>query len=225
MFVLRSLLILALLFGSLAAATADDAAADETLKSVEGAAKSKTKPMVITPEREAAVLTFVRLNHPELEALLVHLKAASNNKDYERAIRELYRVTERLALIHDRDSTQYELELRAWKIQSRLQLLSAKMQMASKDDLKQQIKEALKEQHEVKAALLARQRQKLVEETKRIEENLNRLESQKESTLQKQLETLTREQSTDENKPSSAGKPTETKPTNRKAEVKTKASS
>jgi hypothetical protein len=92
--------------------------------------KGKTKPLVMSPEREAAVLTFVRLHHAELESLLNHLRDASP-KEYEKACRELYRVTERLSLSRDRDSVQYELELRSWKAQSRLQLLSAKMQMAS----------------------------------------------------------------------------------------------
>jgi hypothetical protein len=197
------------------------------------AAKLKTKPMVVTPEREAAVLTFVRLNHPELETLLVHLKDA-RPKEYEKAIRELYRVSERLALVQDKDAPRYELELRAWKIQSRLQLLSAKMQMGSTDDLKQQIKEALAEQHQVKAAILARQRQKLKDETKKVEDDLTRLEEQKKSLLEKQYESLTRPAatttadpvSTKTDKPADkpASKPTE-KPTNRKPDSKSKPTS
>src|SRR5689334_8604162 len=57
---------------------------------------------VVSPEREAAVMTFVRRHHEELEALLIHLREA-RPKEYEKALRELFRVTERLGQIQDRD--------------------------------------------------------------------------------------------------------------------------
>ena len=45
----------------------------------------KAKQLAITPEREAAVTTFVEKNHAELAALLVHLKT-NQPKEYERAL-------------------------------------------------------------------------------------------------------------------------------------------
>ena len=187
---------------------------------------AKSKPMLVTPEREAAVLTFVRLNHPELEGLLVHLKDG-RPKDYEKAIRDLYRVSERLALVQDKDAERYGLELQAWKIQSRLQLLSAKLQMGKTDELKAQIKEALAEQHEVKAAILARQRHKLQAEAKKVEDDLTQLEKQKKTLLEKQFETLTRPAASTAAEPVStkpANKPVD-KPANRKVDSKPKPTS
>src|SRR5688500_7902960 len=40
----------------------------------------------ITPEREAAVMTFVKQHHPELSELLIHLKEHTP-KEYDRAVR------------------------------------------------------------------------------------------------------------------------------------------
>ena len=85
----------------------------------------------VTPEREAAVMTFVKQHHAELAELLVQLKA-SNSKEYEQAIRELFRTSERLAQIQERDMPQYELELKHWQVQSRVQLLSARVLRCSR---------------------------------------------------------------------------------------------
>src|SRR5262245_22677697 len=80
------------------------------------AAKAKP-PVAVTPEREAAVLTFIQRNHADLADLLAHLKE-NQPQAYEQAIRELFRTTERLAQIQERDPLQYELELAVWKAQS-----------------------------------------------------------------------------------------------------------
>src|SRR5690242_13764878 len=65
--------------------------------------------ILVTPEREAAVLTFVQRNHAELADLLAALKT-NDPQQYERAIRDIFRTTERLAQIQERDPLQYELE-------------------------------------------------------------------------------------------------------------------
>src|SRR5690349_8086084 len=77
----------------------------------------KTKPAIqITPEREAAALAFVQRNHAELADLLSALKT-SQPEEYERAIRDIFRVTERLTTIQERDPLQYELDVAAWTAQ------------------------------------------------------------------------------------------------------------
>src|SRR5687767_13810045 len=54
----------------------------------------------ITPEREAAVMTFVKHHHAELAELLIHLKENAP-KEYERAVRDLFRTSERLAQVQE----------------------------------------------------------------------------------------------------------------------------
>src|SRR5689334_3765831 len=80
-----------------------------------GSAKKdgKIRPNIaVTPEREAAVMTFVQRNHVELADLLGYLKT-SQPEEYERAIKDIFRTTERLAAIQERDPLQYELEIAA----------------------------------------------------------------------------------------------------------------
>lgn len=164
-----------------------------SLCAADGKAKPGKVPTAapVSPEREAAVLSFVHRNHDELETLLNHLKTA-RPKEYEKAIRELSRATERLTQIHDRDAELYELELKLWKIQSRLQLLSAKLQMGGPDEVKAQIKDALKEQLELRAAMLERQKQRLEQQTKKVNEDLSRLKADEDLWIEKQYDQLTR---------------------------------
>ena len=65
---------------------------------------------VVTPERESAALLFAERHHPELRGLLDRLKV--NNPDqYEDAIADLFRTSERLAGLQARTPERYDLEL------------------------------------------------------------------------------------------------------------------
>jgi hypothetical protein len=153
---------------------------------------SKARPGPrITPEREAAAISFVQRNHPELAELLGYLKT-SQPEEYERAIRDIFRATERLALIQERDSLQYDLEVAAWTAQSRVQLLAARLKMGATDELKNQLREALKTQNEAKLALLKHERQKAVDRVERLGKEIARFESDREQVINKQLSLLTK---------------------------------
>lgn len=154
------------------------------------AVKSTKDRMSVTPEREAAVRTFVERNHPELAQLLAHLKE-NQPKEYERAIRELFRTTERLTLIHDRDRTQYDREVAVWKTQSRIQLLTARLKMEDSDELRAQLKQLLSEQIDNRIALLKHEREKVATRLNRIDSDLERLEKDREKAIERQLRALT----------------------------------
>lgn len=154
-------------------------------------AQNKPAPMNVTPEREAAVKTFVERNHPELTELLTHLKA-NKPQEYERAIRELHRITERLAGIQERDRAQYELELKLWTAQSRVQLFTAKLRMDSTDDLKSQLRDALNAQAEAKVALLKHERTRVTARLEKIDADIAQFETDRQKVIDKQMDLLTR---------------------------------
>lgn len=147
------------------------------------------KAFGLTPEREAAVMTFVKLNHPDLEMLLTHLKQ-SEPKEYEKAVRDLTRVIDRLAASKDRDADMYELELRSWKAQSRLQLLSARQAMGASDDLRDEMREVIREQGEVRTEILKREKQRIQDRLTRIESELSRLEKNSDRWVEQQLKSI-----------------------------------
>src|SRR5947199_10613888 len=97
--------------GLLLAQSSDSAptSAKSAQKSSAPARGSKAKPpILVTPEREAAVMTFVQRNHAELADLLTALKT-SQPQDYERAIKEVFRTIDSLTAIQARERRQYEL--------------------------------------------------------------------------------------------------------------------
>src|SRR5947209_11210975 len=145
----------------------------------------------VTPESEAAALTFVQRNHAELAELLTALKT-SQPQEYERAIKDIFRVTQRLAAIQERDPLQYELEVAAWTAQSRVQLLAAKLRMGSSDELTKQLRAALQVQNAAKIALLKHERQRAADRLEKIESDITRLEASRDDVVDKQLKLLTR---------------------------------
>lgn len=157
-------------------------------------AKPKTagekNPPGITLEREAAVMTFVKQHHPELSELLIHLKEHSPN-EYQRAVRDLFRTSERLAQIQERDSLTYELELKLWKARSRAQLISARLQMADNDELKKQLRVTLNEEYDTRIELLRRDHERASERAKNLGDQLEKLSQRRGDEIEKQMKQLT----------------------------------
>jgi len=159
----------------------------------DAAKKANTaKPAIsITPEREAAVLTFVQRNHAELTDLLAVLKT-SQPEEYDRAVRDIFRAMERMNQIQERDPLQYDLEVAAWAAQSSVQLLAAKLKMGSTDDLVKKLRDALAIQNNAKLALLKHEHQKAADRLTKIDSDIARFETDREEVIDKQLKILTR---------------------------------
>ena len=160
--------------------------------------KNKSE-LPITAEREEAVMTFVQQNHAELKELLTHLRE-NRRKDYERAIRELSRDAERIGQLKGRDSKQYDLELKAWTIKSRIQLLTAQMVMGDKEEIRGQLKTLLGEQLDVRMALAQRERGRAQERLTRLDQEINRLENERQKIVDNQLQMLTKSAAESKNK-------------------------
>jgi len=169
-------------------------ASDNRIKQTEK--RSPKQPPKLTPAREAAATAFVRKNHPELEELLIYLKE-KRDADYRRAVFDLYRTSERLALYQDRgDTERYKLELKHWQSQSRMQLIVARLKMGNNDELRSELKATLAEKMDLRAAILQRDRDKLAERMKRLDEQIHQLTQDRDSEIDRQVRLLTRSSKT-----------------------------
>lgn len=156
----------------------------------ENAGGKKPGDMGLTPAREAAALAFVDEHHPELKTLLSNLKKR-HPKQYAAAIRDLFRQSERLAGIQEKEPARYELELRRWKLQSRVQLLSATVQMNPQDDeAKRALKQSLVEQLQLRHEALQLERELLAKRLERIEEQLERSSDNIETSAERQFQAI-----------------------------------
>jgi hypothetical protein len=155
----------------------------------------KDRQFALTPAREAAVMAFVDRNHAELAGLLSHLKT-NQPKEYERAVRDLFRVTEKLAMTQERDSRQYDLELKAWQAQSRAQLLVARLKMTDPDssdasELKNQLREVLSEQMEARLEVMRLERERVSGRLDKLNQEITRLERDREKVIDGHVKNLT----------------------------------
>ncbi|MHB8973507.1 MAG: hypothetical protein ACYC3X_28055 [Pirellulaceae bacterium] len=152
--------------------------------------RSNKKLPAWSPEREAAALTFVRQELPELARLLDYLRK-NQPRQYQRAVRELARTAERLSQIKERDPRRYELELQAWQTHARIDLLAAKWQLKPNDELRERLRAAIAEQMAVQQKLLTREHERLAQRLKSVDGQLQTLESGQAAEIERRLHSLT----------------------------------
>jgi hypothetical protein len=146
----------------------------------------------MTPGREAAALTFAQLHHPELEKLLVHLQK-SNPAEYRRAVRKLYLDSERLARVAERSPERYELELEAWKLDSRIRLHVARMSMSSgRGELDEQLRTLLQDRVDLRLRLLHFERERAESRLSKLTESIDEIERDPEEAALKDLQRVKR---------------------------------
>ena len=168
-----------------------------TAHRIEKANKQPKSSPGFTPERQAAAIAFARRHHPALARLLVHLKRAET-REYQRAIRALLRTNDHLAQIRQRNAEQYERALEAWKLKSRIQLLVARIRMTQtgtapeNETLRRKLKQALVEQSDLRRAQLVEERKRVADRLKRLDAQIERMQKERDSQAEKQLELLTR---------------------------------
>lgn len=141
------------------------------------------RPLVITPQREAAAISFAQEHHPELAGLLGHLKR-NNKRQYERAIRELFRTSERLAQAKERDNARYDLELEIWKVESQIRLLVARLTMSPGDEaMEDKLRALLMERVDLRIQRQRMERDRLAARVQKLEENIAALEGEREALV------------------------------------------
>jgi hypothetical protein len=140
---------------------------------------------------EARVSAFVQEHHRELFELLIYLKEALP-REYERAVRDLDRTQQRLASLRHRDVERYELELQLWQAESRAQLLAARIQMklGESQPLQDQLRAALGSAHDVRLQLLTRDRERLTERLRKLDQQLEKLQSNRDGSIDRQFDAL-----------------------------------
>jgi hypothetical protein len=157
----------------------------------DAAAKS---PMALTPAREAAAVTFAKVNHAELADLLERLKER-NKPAYRRALRQLYEDSERLARVKERmPRDRYELAMNAWKIDSRIRLLTARIETLSKPDveLETQLKDALLERVDLRIRQIEFDRDRLLQRIHKMDSTVSELKSDREKAAEQHLQRVKR---------------------------------
>jgi|GEM_PF-1669837 hypothetical protein len=167
---------------------------ENTLKKKNDAKSSRAKSakrVSVTPGREAAAMTFARLHHPELAKLVTNLKKRKV-RQYDQAVRQLFQTSERLARTREKTPDRYELSLEAWKLDSRIRLMAARMTMNSDSQLEEELKGLLKARASVRLRQLTRERERLAERLQRVDALIERIDSDPDASTKKELQRIKR---------------------------------
>ncbi len=153
--------------------------------------KAKSPPPAVTSEQEVEVMQFLRQHHQELADLLSRLQV-SHPADYNRAVRELSHTRERLGQFEKIDRSRYDLELQSWVIQSKVQLLVARLAMSDTEALRDELRHLLEEQFDLKVRLSQIERDKIADRLKKLDGQIERLTANRSEVLEREFLSLTK---------------------------------
>jgi hypothetical protein len=145
----------------------------------------------LTAAREAAAMAFVEQHHPELVELLRYLKE-KQPAAYEQAAMDLFRASERLAQQKEVNYDRYELDLALWKVESRIELVAARLKMAGPDSpegesLVGQLKKLLEERHDLRTERVVQERQRIAERAEKLDRQLQTLQANRPQAIEREL--------------------------------------
>jgi len=164
----------------------------------EGQAEKKFRPRspagplpAFTADNEAAALRFVGQHHGELSSLLQYLKTSSP-EEYKRAVRELFRTSEKLAQTKSMDEERYQIELESWKIDSEIRLLAAKLTMGDSDDLRAKLRQQVARKNKMQIERLELEKRRAEQRIKKMDESIARLKKEQDQMIDRQMAELLR---------------------------------
>ena len=131
-------------------------------------------------------IVFVQEHHPELVSLLQSLKAM-RQKEYEMAIREIVRTKKRLETLFKRESEMHAMELDAWKLKSKIDLLVAKGIARDKSFDTVVLRDLLKQQLENQKKRWKHEQSTLAKRQEQIGDLLSKIEGHEEAKVEQQL--------------------------------------
>ena len=142
-----------------------------------------------SPEREAAAITFLDSHHPELSRLLGRLKK-SRPKEYKKAVRDIFRASERLTNWQDKNPKRYEVELKLWKLKSRIQLLTAKLKISSDAATKEKLHAAILAHGDARSERLVQERSRLAKRLEQLDAAIEKSRAQRELVAKRRMQQL-----------------------------------
>ena len=184
--------VFAAVFASIAIAGSPDDRAEQPSDT-----KKVQRPTLVklTANQESSALKFAKQHHPELAELLTRLRRSSPT-GFGRGIREVYSAAQRLERLAQRQPARREAELRKWKLDSEIRLLTARWAMSQDPELEQTIQRLLRERQEVRMARLKTEREKLAERLQQLDEQIGMSSDQMEADLAAEWKRLTRQATT-----------------------------
>jgi hypothetical protein len=158
-------------------------------------AQSGEKPKIATivgdleVDDESTALQFAQSHHPELAKLLGPMKSA-RPKEYQKAIRDLSRVSERLSRLESRSPERYAIELDLWKTESRLRLVAVKTAMVDDEERREQIEKLVADRNALRIRLYEFERAEAEARIVQLDKQIEALRAQEAGAVRKEVDRL-----------------------------------
>jgi hypothetical protein len=173
-------------------------------------AGSAAKPELpaFTPQREEAALRFIAEHHPELGEVLGPLKTFSRDQ-YEQAIRELSQTIDRMAAVQENDKELYELMLTAWKVNSQIEVLTARLASSKEPDAasEAELKSLLYRQIDLQRQQVEHNRERVLASLKSMEAGIKWLTENRDQLAERRFQHLIQVRQKMQRKQQEAGTP------------------
>jgi hypothetical protein len=142
-----------------------------------------------SPQREAAAISFLESHHEELGRLLKRLKK-SRPMEYKKAMRDIFRASERLTSWQDKSPKRYEVELKLWKLNSRIQLLAARMRISSDTAMKEELRQAILSYNDARTERLVQERSRMTKRVEQLDAAIEMAQTRREQTADRRMQQL-----------------------------------
>lgn len=169
-------------------------------------AANRDESLLSFEDQETKSMEFVQSHHPELVSLLQLLKSMKRD-EYEIAIRDIVRVRKRLEVLEKRDPPMYSIDLDAWKLQSKMDLLLAKAVGRDTELDTNALRNLVEQRIENQKKRLALELERLLERKKQITESMERIEGHEQERVSQQLAALIKKVDAKKKSPPNKNKP------------------
>jgi hypothetical protein len=176
---------------------------EESAKSEHVDKKSRTENS--EADRKTA-MEFATQHHPELARLLEQLEK-SRPSEFARAMKDLNQQLQQLERTREKNPTRYDAQLESWKVESQIRVLTARWSLNRDAELETQIRGLLKQRREARIAQLKLDKERLLEQQRKIDEQLTALSDPMDSQVDKEWEQLARKAGLPRNSGKKASEP------------------
>ena len=156
-------------------------------------------------DRKAA-MEFATQHHPELARLLEQLEK-SRPSEFARAMKDLNQQLQQLERTREKSPTRYDAQLESWKVESQIRVLTARWSLSRDTELETQIRSLLKQRREAKMAQLKADKERLLEQQRKIDEQLSALDDPMDAQVDKEWEQLAKKAGSPKNSGKKAPEP------------------
>lgn len=146
----------------------------------------------LSEEQQEAALAFATEHHPELARLLNQLRRRSPSA-FARGIREVHFASQRIQRMAERSPNRVDAELRRWKTDSEIRLLTARWAISQDPALEKKIRSLLRERQEARLDDMKSERDRLAARLRQLDQQIGMGTAELEQSLEDEFNRLSRQ--------------------------------